>query len=29
VNTDPAAIPDADVFLGRLQEGFEEIRKTG
>jgi len=29
VNTDPAAIPDADVFLGCLQEGFEEIRKSG
>jgi len=29
VNTDPAAIPDADVFLACLQEGFEEIRKVG
>jgi WS/DGAT/MGAT family acyltransferase len=29
VNTDPAAIPDAEVFLECLQEGFEEIRKAG
>jgi WS/DGAT/MGAT family acyltransferase len=29
VNTDPAAIPDPDVFLACLEEGFEEIRKAG
>ena len=29
VNTDPAAVPDADVFLACLQEGFEEVRKAG
>ena len=27
VNTDPAAVPDPDVFLACLQEGFDEIRK--
>ena len=29
VNTDPAAVPDPDVFLACLQEGFDEIRKVG
>jgi len=29
VNTDPAAIPDAEVFLGCLEEGFDEVRKAG
>ena len=29
VNTDPAAIPDPEVFLACLEEGFEEIRKAG
>jgi WS/DGAT/MGAT family acyltransferase len=29
VNTDPAAVPDPDVFLGCLEEGFDEIRKVG
>jgi diacylglycerol O-acyltransferase / wax synthase len=29
VNTDPAAIPDAEVFLECLEEGFEEVRKAG
>jgi hypothetical protein len=29
VNTDPAAIPDPDVFLACLEEGFEEVRKAG
>jgi len=29
VNTDPAAIPDPEVFVECLQEGFEEIRKVG
>ena len=28
VNTDPAAVPDPDVFLACLQEGFDEIRKV-
>jgi hypothetical protein len=28
VNSDPAAIPDADVFLACLNEGFDEVRKT-
>ena len=28
VNTDPAAIPDPDVFLSCLNEGFEEIQKV-
>ena len=28
VNTDPAAVPDPDVFLTCLQEGFDEIRKV-
>jgi WS/DGAT/MGAT family acyltransferase len=28
VNTDPAAIPDADVFHACLVEGFDEIRKA-
>lgn len=28
VNTDPAAVPDPDVFLDCLHEGFEEIRKV-
>lgn len=27
VNTDPAAIPDGDVFLGCLEEGFAEVLK--
>lgn len=27
VNTDPAAVPDPDVFLACLQEGFDEVRK--
>ena len=27
VNTDPAAVPDPDVFLECLQEGFEEVQK--
>jgi hypothetical protein len=29
VNTDPAAVPDPDVFLSCLEEGFEEVRKAG
>jgi diacylglycerol O-acyltransferase / wax synthase len=29
VNTDPAAVPDPDVFLACLEEGFEEVRKAG
>ena len=29
VNTDPAAVPDPDVFLACLQEGFDEVRKVG
>src|SRR5947199_13287 len=29
VNTDPAAIPDAEVFVGCLEEGFDEVRKAG
>lgn len=29
VNTDPAAVPDPDVFLACLQEGFDEVRKLG
>jgi diacylglycerol O-acyltransferase len=29
VNTDPAAIPDPEVFLECLQDGFEEVRKAG
>ncbi len=29
VNTDPAAIPDADVFVACLNEGIDEIRKVG
>jgi hypothetical protein len=28
VNTDPAAVPDADVFHDCLVEGFDEIRKV-
>jgi hypothetical protein len=28
-NTDPAAIPDPDVFLSCLLEGIDEIRKVG
>jgi WS/DGAT/MGAT family acyltransferase len=28
VNTDPAAVPDPDLFIACLEEGFEEIRKT-
>lgn len=28
VNSDPAAIPDGDVFLGCLTEGFDEILKS-
>jgi diacylglycerol O-acyltransferase / wax synthase len=28
VNTDPAAVPDPEVFLACLQEGFDEIRKV-
>lgn len=28
VNTDPAAIPDPDVFVGFLNEGFEEVTKS-
>ena len=28
VNTDPAAVPDPDVFLHCLREGFDEIRKA-
>jgi WS/DGAT/MGAT family acyltransferase len=27
VNTDPAAVPDPDVFLACLEEGFAEVRK--
>jgi diacylglycerol O-acyltransferase len=29
VNTDPAAVPDPDVFLACLQEGFDEVRNVG
>jgi WS/DGAT/MGAT family acyltransferase len=29
VNTDPAAVPDPDVFLNCLHEGIDEIRKVG
>ena len=29
INTDPAAIPDPDVFLSCLLEGIDEIRKVG
>ncbi|MDQ1374420.1 MAG: diacylglycerol O-acyltransferase / wax synthase [Actinomycetota bacterium] len=29
VNTDPAAVPDPDVFLACLEEGFDEVRKVG
>ena len=29
VNTDPAAIPDSEVFVSCLEEGFEEVRKAG
>jgi WS/DGAT/MGAT family acyltransferase len=29
VNTDPAAVPDPDVFLACLEDGFEEVRKAG
>jgi WS/DGAT/MGAT family acyltransferase len=29
VNTDPAAVPDPEVFLACLQEGFDEVRKVG
>ncbi|MEY2423731.1 MAG: diacylglycerol O-acyltransferase / wax synthase [Acidimicrobiaceae bacterium] len=29
INTDPAAIPDSEVFLGCLLEGLDEIRKVG
>jgi hypothetical protein len=29
VNSDPAAIPDGDVFHACLLEGFDEIRKVG
>ncbi len=29
VNTDPAAVPDPDVFNACLLEGFDEIRKVG
>jgi hypothetical protein len=28
VNTDPAAVPDPDVLLDCLQEGFDEVLKT-
>ena len=27
VNTDPAAVPDPDVFQSCLLEGFDEVRK--
>jgi hypothetical protein len=27
INTDPAAVPDPEVFVGCLQEGFDEILK--
>jgi WS/DGAT/MGAT family acyltransferase len=27
ISTDPAAIPDPDVFVGCLQEGFDEVQK--
>jgi diacylglycerol O-acyltransferase len=29
VNSDPAAIPDADVFISCLTEGIDEVRKVG
>ena len=29
VNTDPAAVPDPDVFLACLEDGFDEVRKAG
>jgi WS/DGAT/MGAT family acyltransferase len=29
VNTDPAAVPDPEVFLACLEEGFDEVRKVG
>ena len=29
VNTDPAAIPDRDVFLACLRDGFDEVLKVG
>jgi hypothetical protein len=29
VNTDPAAVPDPDVFVACLEDGFEEVRKAG
>ena len=29
VNTDPAAVPDPEVFLACLQEGFDEVTKIG
>ena len=29
VNTDPAAIPDSEIFLSCLLEGIDEVRKVG
>jgi len=29
INTDPAAVPDPEVFVGCLHEGIDEIRKAG
>ncbi|OWY59209.1 hypothetical protein B7486_75815, partial [cyanobacterium TDX16] len=28
INTDPAAVPDHDVFVGALRDGFDEILKA-